>query len=69
MKRPDILYDAYIFDLDGTVYLGDTLLPGAGETIRRLRALSRRTLCLSNNPTRTRRAYAERLTALGCRRG
>jgi len=65
MKRPDILYDAYIFDLDGTVYLGDTLLPGAGETIRRLRALSRRTLFLSNNPTRTRRAYAERLTALG----
>ncbi|NLF66114.1 MAG: HAD-IIA family hydrolase, partial [Chloroflexi bacterium] len=47
------------------VYLGDTLLPGAGETIRRLRALSRRTLFLSNNPTRTRRAYAERLTALG----
>lgn len=65
MKRPDILYDAYIFDLDGTVYLGDTLLPGAGETIRRLRALGRRTLFLSNNPTRTRDAYAKRLAALG----
>ncbi len=23
------LYDGYIFDLDGTLYLGDELLPGA----------------------------------------
>ena len=29
MKIPDKLYDAYIFDLDGTVYLGNTLLPTA----------------------------------------
>jgi arabinose operon protein AraL len=65
LRRPTTLYDAYIFDLDGTVYLGDALLPGAGQTIRRLRALGRRTLFLSNNPTRTRQAYAERLTALG----
>ncbi len=65
MNRPDILYDAYIFDLDGTVYLGDALLPGAGETIQRLRALGRRTLFLSNNPTGARHHYAQRLTALG----
>ena len=65
MNRPTALYDAYILDLDGTVYLGDALLPGASETIRQLRALGRRTLFLSNNPTRTRHAYAERLTALG----
>jgi arabinose operon protein AraL len=65
MNRPTALYDAYIFDLDGTVYLGDALLPGAGETIRHLRALGRRTLFLSNNPTRTRHAYAERLTTMG----
>lgn len=65
MNRPATLYDAYIFDLDGTVTLGDALLPGAGETIRQLRALGRRALFLSNNPTRTRQAYAERLAALG----
>lgn len=65
MNRPAALYDAYIFDLDGTVYLGDTLLPGAGETIQQLRALGRRTLFLSNNPTRTRQDYAKYLTALG----
>lgn len=59
------LFDAYIFDLDGTVYLGDALLPGAGEGISRLRALGKRTVFLSNNPTHSRGEYAEKLTHLG----
>ena len=63
--RPDHLYSAYIFDLDGTVYLGDALLPTAGETIQRLRALGKRTVFLSNNPTKTREAQAATLTTLG----
>ncbi len=62
---PQILYDAYIFDLDGTCYLGDALLPTVQETITRLRDIGKRTVFLSNNPTRTREAYAERLTRLG----
>jgi phosphoglycolate/pyridoxal phosphate phosphatase family enzyme len=59
------LYDAYIFDLDGTVYLGDVLLPTAQETITALRVLGRRTVFLSNNPTHTRHDYAAKLTRLG----
>lgn len=58
-------YDAYIFDLDGTVYLGDKLLPTAGETITQLREMGKRTVFLSNNPTRTREEYAAKLTRLG----
>ena len=58
-------YDAYIFDLDGTVYLGDALLPKARETITRLREMGKRTVFLSNNPTRTRKEYAQKLTRLG----
>jgi phosphoglycolate/pyridoxal phosphate phosphatase family enzyme len=58
-------YDAYIFDLDGTVYLGDALLPHAGETIDYLRQQGKRTLFLSNNPTRSREEYAAKLTHLG----
>ena len=65
MPLPDRLFDAYIFDLDGTVYLGDALLPTAGETIAALRDSGRRTLFLSNNPTRTRQEYAAKLTQLG----
>lgn len=65
IRRPTIFYDAYIFDLDGTCYLGDDLLPTVAETIGRLRRLGKRTVFLSNNPTRTHAAYAERLTRLG----
>ena len=65
MPFPTRLYNAYIFDLDGTVYLGDALLPTAGETIQTLRDQGKRTVFLSNNPTHTRHAYAQKLTRLG----
>ena len=59
------LYSAYLFDLDGTIYLGDKVLPGAAETIAALRAAGRRTIFLSNNPTKTRQQYAAKLTDMG----
>lgn len=59
------MYSAYIFDQDGTLYLGDEPLPGAAETIAALRAAGRRTIFLSNNPTKTREQYAAKLTKLG----
>ena len=62
---PTRLYDGYLFDLDGTVYLGDELLPGAYDLICRLRELGRETLFLSNNPTRDPDMYAEKLDRLG----
>jgi len=65
MSTPSRLYDAYIFDLDGTVYLGDFLLPTALDTITHLREIGARTVFLSNNPTRTREVYAQKLTRLG----
>jgi HAD superfamily hydrolase (TIGR01450 family) len=58
-------YDAYIFDLDGTIYLGDTPLPGAVDTIAALRAAGKRTIFLSNNPTKTRLQYAAKLSDMG----
>lgn len=64
-RRPTRLYDGYVFDLDGTVYLGEALLPGAAETISRLRGAGRPVLFLSNNPLRTREEYAAKLTRLG----
>lgn len=65
MPIPTQLYDAYIFDLDGTVYLGDHLLPTAFDTISRMRRLGKRTVFLSNNPTHFRADQAAKLTALG----
>jgi HAD superfamily hydrolase (TIGR01450 family) len=65
LRRPDRLYDGYVFDLDGTVYLGNALLPGAADAINRVRALGRRTVFLSNNPTRDPQMYADKLDGLG----
>jgi arabinose operon protein AraL len=55
----------WLFDLDGTVYLGEGLLPGAAETIAALRADGRRVAFLSNKPLYTRADYADTLTRLG----
>lgn len=65
MAKPNRLYDAYIFDLDGTVYLGDALLPDAQNAIQFLKIAGKRTVFLSNNPTHTREDYAAKLTRLG----
>jgi NagD protein len=62
---PSRLYLGYIFDLDGTIYLGDGLLPTAGETVTALRGHGCRTVFISNNPTHTHQEYADRLTRLG----
>ena len=65
MSTPDQLYEAYIFDLDGTIYLGDALLPTVQDTLLELRQLGRPTVFLSNNPTHSRFDYAKKLTRLG----
>ncbi len=57
--------DAVLFDLDGTVYLGDEAIPGAADAIRQLREQGRRTLFVSNKPLHPRTVYAEKLARLG----
>jgi HAD superfamily hydrolase (TIGR01450 family) len=65
LEVPDRLYEGYVFDLDGTIYLGDELLPGARRLIETLRDRGKKVIFLSNNPTRNPQMYAEKLTRLG----
>jgi HAD superfamily hydrolase (TIGR01450 family) len=58
-------YRGWLFDLDGTVYLGEALIPGADEAIAALRAAGRRVGFLSNKPLQTRDDYAAKLRRLG----
>jgi arabinose operon protein AraL len=58
-------YRGYIFDLDGTVYRGETVIPGAPEAIAELRQNGCRVIFVSNQPVQRRQAYAEKLTRLG----
>ncbi len=57
--------DGFIFDLDGTVYLGDHALPGAVETVAAIRAEGKRVLFVTNKPLQPRTVYAAKLTRLG----
>ncbi len=57
--------DGFVFDLDGTVYLGESALPGAVDAIAELRRRGKRVLFVSNKPLEPRSAYARKLTRLG----
>ena len=63
MKKINV--DGFIFDLDGTIYLGDKALPTAVETIAELRRRGKRLLFASNKTVESRRSYAEKLAAFG----
>src|SRR5258706_16183019 len=65
MTRIRFPYRGWLLDLDGTVYLGERLIPGADEAIRALREAGRRVAFLSNKPLETRADYAQQLTRLG----
>jgi phosphoglycolate/pyridoxal phosphate phosphatase family enzyme len=54
-----------IFDMDGVLYRGSTLMPYARETLQRLRAAGWQIFFGTNNSTATRREYVDRLATLG----
>jgi len=59
------LYRGYAFDLDGTIYLGDSLIPGAAQVIETLRATGASIVFVTNKPLETSADYAAKLTKLG----
>lgn len=57
--------DGFLFDLDGTVYLGEAAIPGAVAAIAELRQRGKKVLFVSNKPLEPRQSYANKLTRLG----
>jgi len=55
----------FIFDLDGTLYLGERLIPGADDALRALRRAGKKVAFVSNKPIGTRREYVAKLNRLG----
>ncbi len=55
----------YIFDMDGTIYLGDRVFPFAIRFIKHLRASGRRVLFFTNNASHTPDFYIAKLQKLG----
>ena len=55
----------YIFDMDGTIYLGDNVFNFAIRFINNLRAAGKRVLFFTNNASHSDDFYIEKLTKLG----
>lgn len=58
-------FDAYIFDLDGTLYLDGEPIPGATASLARLRTEGAAVAFVTNNPLQPAAVYARRLSTLG----
>jgi len=56
---------AFVLDMDGTVFLSDRLLPGAIELVDTLKLSKIPFLFLTNNSSKHRGNYAEKLNRLG----
>lgn len=56
---------AFIFDLDGVVWRGQSPVPGARESVARLRAAGHLCLFATNNSTRLPEFFSEKLGAMG----
>lgn len=60
-------YDHVLLDLDGCVYLGDDVIPGAPEAIAALRGASKSVMFLTNDARRAPEEYVRKLWSLGVR--
>lgn len=56
---------AYLLDLDGTLYVGDSAVPGAVDAVARLRTRNVPFRLVTNTTTRSRRMLVERLAGYG----
>ena len=50
-------YDYFIFDLDGTIYRGEHLIPKADEVVNQLKYLGKKIVFVSNKTTGTAKDY------------
>lgn len=58
-------FDGFLVDLDGVVWVGREMVPGAVEALRELSEAGKRIAFVTNNPGRPASTYAERLRDAG----
>lgn len=57
-------YDTFLFDCDGVIWVGNELLPSVKETIELLQSKNKKLIFVSNNSTKSRIEYIEKLLKL-----
>ena len=58
-------YNLFLFDMDGTLYLGDQLYPFTKELLATIRAKGKRYLFMTNNSSKSVLDYVKKLEKLG----
>jgi phosphoglycolate/pyridoxal phosphate phosphatase family enzyme len=56
--------EAILFDCDGVIWRGTTPVPGAAEAVLAFREAGKRVVFVSNNSTKTRTTYVEKLESV-----
>lgn len=57
--------NVFLFDLDGTLYLGKKIIPGALELIQQLRVAGKKVFFFTNNSSRSLEEYVSKLSGFG----
>lgn len=64
--KPDFKnYDSFIFDLDGTIYRGNNIIPDADKAINILKEMGKKIVFISNKTTGSVKDYFNFLTSQG----
>ncbi|KNE58135.1 phosphoglycolate/pyridoxal phosphate phosphatase [Allomyces macrogynus ATCC 38327] len=58
-------FDTFLLDMDGVLWQGSDIIDGARETLAQFRAMGKRLIFVTNNSTKSRDSYVEKLTKLG----
>eukprot|EP01038_Epipyxis_sp_PR26KG_P011213 gene11213-15044_t len=57
--------DVFIFDCDGVIWKGDSIIAGVPDVLDKLRALGKMIFFVTNNSTKSRKGYLKKFTELG----
>lgn len=57
--------DVFIFDCDGVIWRGDSLIEKVPAVLEKLRAAGKRMFFVTNNSTKSRKGYKSKFTSLG----
>lgn len=59
------LFDTFLFDCDGVIWLGGDLLPNVKETLDMLTNLGKQLIFVTNNSTKSRVSYVKKFASFG----
>ena len=62
---PLLFKKLYLFDMDGTIYLGNRLFPGVNELLAKITARGGKTVFITNNASKSVGDYVAKLRRLG----